>query len=812
MLTITQFDALYLRAVAELSNTSVLLTGLRLGPPPSGGGGGPIINEGPGVPARSHADGNGSGLDILRLSGVDLLVGFTLKGTVKLVFAGANPAPTGDQLSFQVIAGDAPEVPDFPDADGDGVEDSVDNCPNDFNPGQEDGDGDGDVGDGVGDVCDNCPDDLNPGQEDEDVGGGDGTGDVCDNCAPGVCNPDVRAPLNSCSNADQSDEDNDGVGFKCDNCPDTPNGPDLGTCLTGDTLLVGTDCTEDAACGTDGFCSKNQENENTPGSVEGDACEPSELSLTFGAPAAPAGASVGVIGDGGASASAASTSFDLYLSCGPRNISEANVGILLPVPTDPDTPSDLFDNFALCLDPPEGSGDHKERNCPDVGSDLGPTIDPTTSSTLGPEIFIDQPPFGTSISNRFVVLKLKGGLPGGLLCEAFDRDAAPGGNENNLVYLGPLNLSNLPDDSSPALSENGLAAFTPPLKLLVGASGTAVDPEKIETSVDLSGDADIVALLSVFPTHDDNDEGRRFAVIMAAPTEQITAIAFGLRGPAGIQPDQMVFGGCITPAEEGGIAVNSCGDENGPTDEFDLGSEEYVYPGILSDEGGTYTVPPNSGADLAIPDDTLMVALAGNYGLQFTLNVPPGAVLLGVVQYTNIEGYPPLSAPSVDFQGATALPGVTAAVRTIGGGTIDTNQVGRVISGNADLDRDEDNRGDNADNCPNFPNPLQLNGGGLLFVGPGDFIGDLCTCGDSSGDGVIDDRTVTGVDESDVEDCQKFLAMPTTEAAEIGAAQRCSVQTGEEVPTILDLIVMELELNAPDSSGASIEQVCAPAN
>lgn len=38
------------------------------------------------------------------------------------------------------------------DSDGDGVDDPVDNCPLDANPGQEDGDGDG-----IGDVCDYCP-------------------------------------------------------------------------------------------------------------------------------------------------------------------------------------------------------------------------------------------------------------------------------------------------------------------------------------------------------------------------------------------------------------------------------------------------------------------------------------------------------------------------------------------------------------------------------------------------------------------------------------------------------------------------------
>ena len=56
--------------------------------------------------------------------------------------------------------------------DGDGLCADEDNCPDQDNPGQEDGDGDG-----VGDVCDNCPEADNPDQEDAD---GDGIGDACD--------------------------------------------------------------------------------------------------------------------------------------------------------------------------------------------------------------------------------------------------------------------------------------------------------------------------------------------------------------------------------------------------------------------------------------------------------------------------------------------------------------------------------------------------------------------------------------------------------------------------------------------------------
>jgi len=64
------------------------------------------------------------------------------------------------------------------DIDGDGFLNNGDNCPTDYNPGQEDTDEGG--GDGLGDVCDICPDFYNPGQEDILPPGGNGCGDLCE--------------------------------------------------------------------------------------------------------------------------------------------------------------------------------------------------------------------------------------------------------------------------------------------------------------------------------------------------------------------------------------------------------------------------------------------------------------------------------------------------------------------------------------------------------------------------------------------------------------------------------------------------------
>jgi hypothetical protein len=91
----------------------------------------------------------------------------------------------------QLAAMDCPDLGDTnPNDDMDGIPSASDNCPNNANPGQEDGDGDG-----VGNVCDNCPATANPSQEDRYIaatmayGAGDGIGDHCQS----VVIPDTAA-------------------------------------------------------------------------------------------------------------------------------------------------------------------------------------------------------------------------------------------------------------------------------------------------------------------------------------------------------------------------------------------------------------------------------------------------------------------------------------------------------------------------------------------------------------------------------------------------------------------------------------------
>jgi len=90
----------------------------------------------------------------------------------------------------------------YTDRDHDNVPVYGDNCPDTYNPGQEDADNDL-----AGDACDACTD--------TDLDGYGDPGYAASTCEQDNC-PDVF-------NDNQADGDGDGVGDGCDNCPDEPN-------------------------------------------------------------------------------------------------------------------------------------------------------------------------------------------------------------------------------------------------------------------------------------------------------------------------------------------------------------------------------------------------------------------------------------------------------------------------------------------------------------------------------------------------------------------------------------------------------------
>jgi Thrombospondin type 3 repeat len=194
---------------------------------------------------------------------------------------------------------------------------SVDNCPNAFNPTQDDTDDDGfgdacdpdDDGDLLADVIDNCRAIVNPNQANAD---GDAYGDVCDNCPSvassiqtdsdddGKGNPCDTCPLDAANdvdadtvcgnvdncptvvNANQADSDGDTRGNACDNCPDVGNagqqnadGDALGDACDTCPLDAANDVDGDGRCANVDNCPTvaNASQLNTDGDVAGDLCD-----------------------------------------------------------------------------------------------------------------------------------------------------------------------------------------------------------------------------------------------------------------------------------------------------------------------------------------------------------------------------------------------------------------------------------------------------------------------------------------------------------------------------------------------------------
>jgi len=199
------------------------------------------------------------------LEGSTLPPGANAGVTVPISAAGAGKcryvaiSPVWDNgLEGRYLSAQAGPLGGGGDADGDGISDLTDRCPNTASANNSDTDGDG-----VGNVCDNCPQNANPNQADSD---NDGTGDACDLCGGGSTDADadlVCSDTDNCPsvyNPSQADEDADGVGDACDAC--------LGDATN--------DADGDGICGNADSCPNdpNPGQEETDGDGVGDACDP----------------------------------------------------------------------------------------------------------------------------------------------------------------------------------------------------------------------------------------------------------------------------------------------------------------------------------------------------------------------------------------------------------------------------------------------------------------------------------------------------------------------------------------------------------
>jgi hypothetical protein len=852
------FDSILVRTNSLLPDANIEVTSLILGPPPSAGGGGTLVHEFPpigGPLAASRAFGSGVNLDVLKISGVDLSVGFTFQGQVVASYSAEEAEPTGDELLFQIYLSQAPE---FPDDDGDGVENSVDNCRNKSNPPDvQTGQQANSDGDSLGDACDNCPTDTNEpdGEGNQVDGDGDGWGDVCDNCdddctrvspetgtcsnksqldsesfpgpdgEPGIAgfdddgengidDPGEQCPLNSfglhAPIGESDDICGDGIGNRCDNCIQVVNpdqfdfnrDPDADRYESGDACIVSTV-----------RFSSSFVPDPPLALPEGSAAVTAEEVPT---PQAPGLTSVG-----------------LTLDCGARNISAANIGLLLPIDPDDATEAALVD-FGGCTAPGPAPNDDNQFLCNTAlhvseGGSLGNTVAKVGSSTIGTHITSAEP----DVAPQLVIVQLVGNMgTDGLLCRAF----GPGvpADETN-VFLGTITASNLSENAVLLPTTAGFDQFPSPKQMLtevVDGAPVEVPAPAIATA---SGPSNPIVALAVNPNIDDLFGFTRFVVTMSTDSSLfggvdddvfVHRIALGIQVRADVEPTEVQFGNCDTDDTVEGFPVKTCNQ---------TGTNTYLGPGVSDDASDTFVIQPNLDPatlplGVTLPADTMFVVLTGDFDNpvsfdELSVNNSDATVELGVIEYL-IAGDPPQTLPGLTFGGTEKLADFTDGPILIAGegDPISGSSAGIESGGNASTDNDGDGRGDNADNCLNWPNFNQQNNGGVGEEGQGvDEIGDLCQCGDSLGDGTVDNGTATSesTQEDDVTACQVALAQANTppppgeteeqRTARLESAARCAV-TGGETPTIVDLVVMELELELEGAAGTPIEQVCDQAN
>lgn len=176
------------------------------------------------------------------------------------------------------------------DVEADGIRNLSDNCPNVFNPDQDDTDGDL-----LGNFCDNCQEDANRDQADNDEDGigdvcdtdddqdgvpdrdGDGTDDPCDTDVTDACDDNCRLVANGDFDAGtpQADTDDDGVGDACDNCTGTPN-PEQGDAdVDGTGDACDTDDDNDGVPDSEDLCPETPDPANADGDGDGigDVCD-----------------------------------------------------------------------------------------------------------------------------------------------------------------------------------------------------------------------------------------------------------------------------------------------------------------------------------------------------------------------------------------------------------------------------------------------------------------------------------------------------------------------------------------------------------
>jgi hypothetical protein len=564
---------------------------------------------------------------------------------------------------------------------------------------------------------------------------------VLDNDGDGIPNacdicPDIADP-------NQENFDDDAWGDACDLCPELatqqetldsePPSDPNGPDFVGD------------ACDNCPLA-HNPEQNDTNESGRGDACERTALIYDI--------SSVGGVSASSASASSASafptscgpdvTTLQLNLQCGAETINEAASGFILGL-SDPN-----------CVEVPRTPGcnatDCTAIPLPDPG--LGDTVDRALSSAVFPGSGAVLPTRDDTLYFKFV------GAP---LC-----------NSGQTVPLAQVSWASGDPGALPPTTDEGLPAG---FDGVVNDEGTVLPKEQIE--IKTNENAEFV--VTIQPAVNESvgvGVGVRWEVLGRAPLP-VHLVTVGFRGCVGVLESEMSFGGCLiqtgTPGErECTPGSGAAGADLGPT----------------VDTARSFGPSPTS--------DIMFVELTGNVDIGEDLDAlnPQGGtdVLLGVITMTCSPG---LQA-GITYQDVSSMPGFQAVFIDAETGESATNPslVGFETAFDPPDDSDGDWVSEEVDNCRYKKNFDQLNTG-RFFIGEEDPFGDVCFCGEVTGDGVIT--------QADILKQQELLAGGPVDPDD---ADRASVDLGTTF-SLRDKVITERALSG--LAGGDLKQVCLPA-
>ncbi len=667
--------------------------------------------------------------------------------------------------------------PDRGDTDGDGPNDSADNCPLVANGSQTDVDHDG-----PGDACDNCPTVANPLQLDRDR---DGIGDDCDDDDD---NDGVKDDVDNCPqhyNPQQENDDHDAFGKACDFCfipPDheLPNDDDpTNTCPDTECFFTGAPL----ACFQNYEVTLPDFGRCTKDGLLGGRC-------AFLDPRPPRGGDC-TPGIGG-----------VPICCPPG---ARCVGPMIRVTTPRGLP--LF-----------------ERNAADFGLDEFSGFGFSTAWLSDwDHDGIDDVAIGAPLAGGVGTVFVLSGADGSPLREftGSDPDGAFGAalgaaDRGRKLWIGaPFEDAGDLDVGRARLGDsNGEIA-----RVLDGAKSQELFGSAFAPLPDLDGDKQPETAISAPGAAGSALEGVA-RILSGSDGSVLHEIASGGKGDR--------FGAALAfagdPDGDGAVdlfvgAPGALGGLGEATLRTPAGEISRALSGQSEDEALGAVLSAGEDVNLdGVPD--LLVGVPGFDGLE-------GADSGRLGLYSGVPGPgagPQSEAPLIDLQGkGGSRLGATAAfagdlnadgIADFGVGAPDQRQSDQETAGISrlylsarlqpiPLDSDADGVPDASDNCPYWTNPDQLDRGGLGAGSVPDGIGDACQCGDVSGDGFVTIADATII--------RRALLSPPTATME--NPQRCDV--GPAGParsggcTVADATLIRRALLSPPT--ASVAPVCAPA-